>query len=150
MSRTLLWLSRKSAGYILALAWAIVLIGYGLSAVDSSWPVLALGGAFSGTALFGYPLIVIFGFPARYSSNLTRLVSLLASLSLVALCIASALVAHRNLDPSVPWFLKPLGGVVGLLCFSPRLLILGPASIQDANEPIELLRGCTRLQHQIA
>jgi hypothetical protein len=130
MPRVLLWLSRKSSGSIFAMVWVIFLIGTVLNINRLPWPARAVGAVLGIAIIFGYPFLIIFGFPAPYSSKTSRRVSILSGLVLIAACVASVIDRHAMPDASATWLRTLLGVPLGVLVFSPFFVathVLGEA-----------------------
>jgi hypothetical protein len=130
MSRVLIWLSRKTATSIFAVTLAALVLGTVLGLDPFPWPLRAAGVALSTTTIFGYPFVIVFGFPAPYSSVTSRRVSILAVVAAVTACIAS--VIDIRLAPEVvdTWPGRVFGFLFGVLIFSPFFVathVLGQA-----------------------
>ena len=122
MTRILLWLSRKPSLLIFVMVWACLLVGAILSNDRQPWIARAIGATAIAAVTFGYPFLIVFGFPARYSGKASRLVSLLALIVIGAAYIASAngpTIAHEGLPA---WLLMFLGGTFAGLIFSPFIV----------------------------
>ena len=130
MSRVLLWLCRKSSGYVFALTWLVFLAG---ATLTTSWlpvPIRAFGALMGTIVLFGYPFVLIFGFPAPYSTDISRRVSNLAVLVIIAACIAAAIDPHSHYEIPMSWPGALLGVPLAVLLFSPFFVathVLGEA-----------------------
>jgi hypothetical protein len=130
MPRILLWLSRKPSLLIFVMAWTCLLVGAILSNDRQPWLARMIGTVAIAAVTFGYPFLIIFGFPAFYSGKASRLASLLALLVIAGAYIASAngpTIAH---DTSPAWLLTLLGGALAGLIFSPFIVathVLGKA-----------------------
>jgi len=129
MSRVLTWLSRKSSVYIFALMWAALLAGVTLSELNLPSPLRAAGAATVITILYGYPFAIIFGFPSPYSTAVSRRVSGLAALVLLAACSVAAIAPTAHYETSGVLG-NLLGLLLGALVFSPFFIathVLGEA-----------------------
>jgi hypothetical protein len=130
MPRILLWLSRKPSLAIFVTAWACFLVGAVLSNDRQPWLARMIGAVAIAAVTFGYPFLIIFGFPAFYSARTSRLLSLLALLVIAAAYIASANGPTITNDTSPTWLLTLLGGALAGLIFSPFIVathVLGKA-----------------------
>jgi hypothetical protein len=130
MSRTLIRLCRESSLSIFAVMWVLILAGAALDAHGLPSAVRALGAAMGTVVIFGYAFLIIFGFPAPYSSDTSRRVSLLAVAVLAALCIASSIDFGQRRSTAMPWLLQLLAAPLVILVFSPLFIathVLGEA-----------------------
>jgi hypothetical protein len=130
MTDLLLWVSRKSSLFVLAMVWALALAGALFVNVQFPWPVRLVGTVLGIFVLFGYPLLIIFGFPARYSTVISRGVSIAAVLTVVAAYIASIAGSPTSQPESVSGIQYVLGFLFGLFIFSPFVIathVLGEA-----------------------
>jgi len=130
MSRVLIWLSRKSAASIFAVTLAALFLGTVLGLYRFPWPVRAAGAVLSTTIIFGYPFVLVFGFPAPYSSVTSRRVSILAILAVVIACIASVIDIQSAPQAVDTWLGRVFGLLFGVLIFSPFFVathVLGQA-----------------------
>jgi|ERR1700733_2399559 len=119
MSRVLIWLSRKSAASIFAVTLAALVLGTVLGLDRFPWPLRAAGAVLSTTVIFGYPFVLVFGFPAPYSSVTSRRISILAILAVVTACIASVTDIHSAPQAVDTWPGRLCGLLFGALIFSP-------------------------------
>jgi hypothetical protein len=132
MSSALLWFSRKSPSAVFAMIWAMILLGWILDSAGPSPIFRSVGAVISTTIFFGYPFLLIFGFPAQYSSRAARRLSIL-SLSVLGLIYIASLMY----DPSAPenqitgsWIKFIIGVPIDVLVFAPFFVpshILGQA-----------------------
>ena len=130
MPRVLLWLSRKSPVSIFAVTWAVFLFGVVLNGNQLPWPVRAIGAVLSTTIIFGYPFVIIFGFPPPYSNVTSRRISILSVLAVVTVCVASVINWHTTPEAIDTWLGRLLGLIFALLLFSPFFVathVLGEA-----------------------
>jgi hypothetical protein len=95
---------------------------YALTAALPPWISLPLATAVAFVALFGYPLLVVFGLPTEYTTPLARRLSLAAFAVMMATCVLS--IADPSRFPSVAQHpaLRILGGALTLLLFLPFYL----------------------------
>jgi hypothetical protein len=121
MSSALLWFSRKSPSAVFAMIWAVILLGWILDSVGPSPIFRSVGAVISTMRLFGYPFLLIFGFPAQYSSKAARRLSILSLSVLGLICIASLIY-----NPSAPenqitgsWIKFVIGIPIDVLVFAP-------------------------------
>jgi hypothetical protein len=119
MPRVLIWLSRKSAASIFGVTSAALFVGILLNVERSLWLTHAVGAALSTIAIFGYPFVIIFGFPAPYSSVTSRRVSILAVLAALTACIASVIDIHATANAVDSWPARLFGLLFATLIFSP-------------------------------
>src|SRR5260370_33639163 len=103
MPRVLLWLSRRSPGSIFAVTCIVLLIGTVVDIDRSPSLVRAAGAVLSETIIFGYPFVIVFGFPSTYSSVTSRRIMALSALVLLILCIGSAIDPHSTQAAVVTW-----------------------------------------------
>jgi hypothetical protein len=68
----LLWVSRKSSLFVLAIVWAAALAGALLVNLQFPWPLRLVGTVLGIFVLFGYPLIIIFGCEPACNSDQVR------------------------------------------------------------------------------
>ena len=130
MSRVLIWLSRRSPASIFAVTLAALVLGTVLGLDRFPWPLRTAGAALSTTIIFGYPFVIVFGFPAPYSSVISRRVSILAILVVVTACIASVIDIHSAPKAVDTWPGRLFGLLFGVLIFSPFFVaihVLGQA-----------------------
>jgi hypothetical protein len=130
MPRVLLWLSRRSPVSIFAMTWTVFLLGVYLNGNQLPWPARAVGAVLSTTIIFGYPFVIIFGFPAPYSSVASRRASILSVLAVVTVCVASVVHWHTAPEAVDTWLGRLLGLIFALLLFSPFFVathVLGEA-----------------------
>jgi hypothetical protein len=130
MSRVLIWLSRKSAASIFAVTLAVLVLGTLLGLDRFPLPLRATGAVLSETVIFGYPFVLVFGFPAPYSSVTSRRVSILAILAVVTACVASVADIHSAHQAVDTWPGRLFGLLFGVLIFSPFFVathVLGQA-----------------------
>jgi hypothetical protein len=130
MPRVLLWLSRKSPISIFAMTWIVFLLGVGLNSNQLPWPARVVGAVLSTTIIFGYPFVIIFGFPAPYSSVASKRTSILSVLAVVTACVASVANWHTAPEAVDTWLGKLFGLIFALLLFSPFFVathVLGEA-----------------------
>ena len=112
--------------------WAMILLGWILDSAGPSPIFRSVGAVISTTILFGYPFLLIFGFPAQYSSNAARRLSILSLSVLGLICITSLIY-----DPSEPenqitgsWIKFIIGVPIDVFVFAPFFVathILGQA-----------------------
>lgn len=132
MDKILLWFSRKSSSAVFAMIWAMILLGWILDHVGLPVPLRAVGAAITTMVLFGYPFLLIFGFPAPYSSKTTRRFSIL-SLSISGLiCIASSIdsLSMNGTSIATGWIKIIVGVPIDVLVFAPFFVathVLGQA-----------------------
>ena len=121
MANILLWFSRRSSGAVFAMIWAVILLGWILDRAGLPVPLRAVGAGISTMILFGYPFLLIFGFPAPYSSKTTRRFSILSLSILGLICIASSTDSlSMNENPITTWWIKIIIGVpINVLVFAP-------------------------------
>jgi hypothetical protein len=132
VSSALLWFSRKSPSAVFAMIWAVILLGWILDSIGLSPIIRSVGAAISTMILFGYPFLLIFGLPAKYSTKAERRLSILSVCVLGLICIASLI-----LNPSAPenqitdsWIKLVIGIPIDVLVFAPFFVathILGQA-----------------------
>jgi hypothetical protein len=97
MSSALLWFSRKSPSAVFAMIWAVILLGRILDSVGPSPIFRSVGAVISTMILFGYPFLLIFGFPAQYSSKAARRRGGEAALDPIVICFGPDLYCFANL-----------------------------------------------------
>jgi hypothetical protein len=119
MPRVLIWLSRKSAASIFAVTLAALVLGTFLNLDRFPWPVRTIGAVLSTAIIFGYPFVIVFGFPAPYSSVTSRRVSILAVIAVVTACVASVIDIHAAPEAVDTWSGRLVGLLFGVLIFSP-------------------------------
>ena len=121
MSSTLLWFSRRSSSAVFAMIWAMILLGWMLERAGSPVPLRALGATISAMIVFGYPFLLIFGFPAPYSSKITRRFSIVSLAVLSLICIASSIESPwMDEDPiTTSWVKITIAVPVQVIVFAP-------------------------------
>src|ERR1700730_2332470 len=119
MPRVLLWLSRKSPGSIFAVTLTVVLLGTVISIYRLAWPVRAVGAVMSTRIIFGDPFVIIFGFPAPYSSVTSRRISILSVLAAIIVCVASVIDLRTAPEALDTWPGRLFGLFFAVLIFSP-------------------------------
>ena len=119
MSHILLWLSRRSSLSVLALTWAVYVVGSFLTFVQLPWPLRGLGAAIASTFIFGYPFLIIFGFPSPHSSARSRRISAVALMVLVVGCVVSPIAFPAKPLAQASWPQAVLGVPLVALIFSP-------------------------------
>jgi hypothetical protein len=119
MRSLLLRLSRQSSRQLLLALWVALLCSYALTAVLPPWISQPLATAVPLVALFGYPLLVVFGLPIEYTTPLARRISLAALAVMVLTCALSADDPSRFPSAAQHPTLRLLGGALALLLFSP-------------------------------
>jgi hypothetical protein len=143
MPRVLLWLSRKPPGSIFAVTLTVVLLRTVFSIYRLPWPVRAVGAVLSTIIIFGYPFVIIFGFPAPYSSVMSRRISILSVLAAITVCVASVIDLHTAPDALNTWPGRLFGLFFGVLIFSPFFVathVLGEARrALGAYKPLDSL-----------
>jgi hypothetical protein len=119
MPTILLWLSRKSSRYVFGLAWAVILIDLLFNLVPHLRLTRFAAALFGLAVMFGYPFIIVFGFPRPYSSQKSRVTSVLALLVLIGVCVAS-MVDPTAIPPAPTSWIGTLVGIPLIaLIFSP-------------------------------
>ena len=110
MTSLLSWLAAQRPWHIFA---AVLLSSFIVAAFHAStnYPILmALGSLLGVILLFGYPLLIIFGFPEPYSTMVRRRTALAGVVLLLVALFAISFGAPQN-QPEMPdW----LGAVLGL------------------------------------
>jgi hypothetical protein len=119
MSSVLLWLSHKSSRYVFALAWVAIIVDLLFSLVSHLWPMRFASALLGVAVMFGYPFIIIVGFPAPYSSQASRVTSILALLVLFGACVASAVEPSATPILPEPWIGTVISIPLVALLFSP-------------------------------
>jgi hypothetical protein len=130
MSDLLLWFSRKSPLFVFATTWVLILAGFVLSSLPLAWPVRLVGSVLGVTIIFGYPFLLIFGFPAPYSTVISRGLSVTALFVLIAASVALVVGSPPTQGEPVSWIATLLGFLFGILIFSPFFVathVLGEA-----------------------
>jgi hypothetical protein len=119
MRSILLWLSRKSSSYVFALAWAVILVDSLFSLVPQL-RLMRFAATLLGLAvMFGYPFIIVFGFPRPYSGQKSRVTSFLALLVLIGACVTSVVDPSAISPAPVSWMGALAGIPLVALIFSP-------------------------------
>lgn len=141
MPSVLLWFSRRSSGSIFAVTCVALLIGTVLDIDRLPWPARAAGAVLSTTIFFGYPFVIVFGFPATYSSVTSRRILALSALVLVILCVGSVIDPHSTHEAVVTWPGRLLGLLFGVLAISPFFIathVLGEVRrVQGVYKPLD-------------
>jgi hypothetical protein len=119
MPRVLLWLSRRSSGLVFAVTCVVFLIGTVLDIDGLPWPVRAVGAVLATTIFFGYPFVIVFGFPATYSSVTSRRIMVLSALVLVIVCVGSVIDPHSTHEAAATWSGRLFGLLFAVLVISP-------------------------------
>jgi hypothetical protein len=119
MPRVLIWLSRKSAASIFAVTLAALLLGSVLNIDRFPLPVRAVGAVLSATIIFGYPFVIVFGFPAPYSSIISRRISIVAVIAVVIACVALVIDVKAAPGAVETWPRRLLGLLFAFFLFSP-------------------------------
>jgi hypothetical protein len=130
MSHALLWLSRRSSLSVLALTWAVYLVGSLLTFVQLPWPLRGLGAAIASMLIFGYPFLIIFGFPPPHSSARSRRISAVSLMVLVVGCVVSPIAFPATPGAQASWPQALLAVPLVALIFSPFFIathVLGEA-----------------------
>jgi hypothetical protein len=122
MLRILLWLSRKPSLATFVMTWTCFLVGAILSNGAQPWPVRMIGAVAIAAITFGYPFLIVFGFPALYSGKTSRLVTFLSFLVIAAAYLSSASSATMALDASPTLLRTLLGAAFAGLIFSPFIV----------------------------
>jgi hypothetical protein len=151
MSNTLLWFSRRSSSAVFAMIWVMIVLGWILDRAGLPVPVRAVGTAISTMILFGYPFLLILGFPAPYSSKTTRRFSILSLSVLGLICIASSIDSlSMNENPiTTPWIKFIIGVPIEVLVFAPFFVathVLGEARRSlGTYKPFDSIGACVSL-----
>jgi hypothetical protein len=112
------------------MAWTAFLLGAVLNGNQLPWPVRAIGAVLSTTIIFGYPFVIIFGFPAPYSSVTSRRTTILSVLAVVTACVASVINWHTAPEAVDTWLGRLFGLIFTVFLFSPFVVathVLGEA-----------------------
>jgi hypothetical protein len=108
----------------------VFLLGVVLNASQLPWPARAVGAVLSAAIIFGYPFVIIFGFPAPYSSVVSRRTSIVSVLAVVTVCVASVVNWHTAPEAVDTWLGRLFGLIFALLLFAPFFVathVLGEA-----------------------
>jgi hypothetical protein len=92
-----------------------------ISCASSSSRRYHLGATISAMIVFGYPFLLIFGFPAPYSSKITRRFSIVSLAVLSLICIASSIESPwMDEDPiTTSWVKITIAVPVQVIVFAP-------------------------------
>jgi hypothetical protein len=127
------WLSRQRPWKVFATVLMISLITSPLCASAAHPVLLTMSAVFGATVRFGYPILVIFGFPARYSTPLRRRIALCSGMLLCVLASAAALAPSPH--PQMPdWLRVTFGLPLTALLFAPFFIATGV--IGDARRAV--------------
>jgi hypothetical protein len=118
LTPVLIWLSSKSPRFIFALAWTAILID-GVFALSPFWPLRLIGSAIGIAIVFGYPFLIVFGFPPPYSNKTSKRISALSLAVLAGICITSEIDPKLLPTISPPWARTLVGIPLICLVFSP-------------------------------
>ncbi len=133
MDALLRWLSRQRPWQVLAVVLAISLVATPLGA-SATHPLLLLFSAVLGaTIMFGYPLLVIFGFPAPYTTRLRSRIAL-GSCALLCIVVLATALAPANYFSLPDWLRVALGLPLTALLFAP--FFIATSVVDDARRAL--------------
>ena len=130
MSGLLLWFSRKSPLFVFATTWVLILAGCVLNSLPLAWPVRLFGSVLGMTTIFGYPFLIIFGFPAPYSTVISRGLSVTGLFVLIAAYVALVVGSPATQRVPMSWIATFFGFPLAIFIFSPFFVathVLGEA-----------------------
>jgi hypothetical protein len=136
MGALLRWVSRRRPWRVAASFLAISLVTAPLDASLSHPALLVVGAALGMVLTFGYPFLIIFGFPKPYATPSRRRIAL-ASCALLLLAVVTA--AQPGLEFQMPeWLRFALGLLLGLMLFAP--FFIATSVIGDARRTFGLYK----------
>lgn len=113
MPDVLIFVSRQSSRRLFALIWAILLVGAVCSARGAPPFIRGLAALIGVLVLYGYPFLIILGFPEPYSTPISRGVATLVAVLLVFACVVSAIpVDRRHEITGLPGILELMSNLV--------------------------------------
>jgi hypothetical protein len=133
------------------MTWVMILLGWILDLAGLSVPFRGVGAAISTSIPFGYSFLLIFGFPAPYSSRTTRRFSILSLSILGLICIASSIDSlSMNENPITTQWIKVIIGVpIEVIVFAPFFVathVLGEARRSlGTYKPLDSIGACLSL-----
>ena len=133
MGALLRWLSRQRSWQVFAAVVAIVCVTAPLGAPSTPPLLRVLSAGIGAVVMLGYPLLVIFGFPAPYSTPLRRQIALGSGALLCVVVLTMALAPATSLT-APEWWQAALGLPLVSLLYAP--FFLATSVVGDARRAL--------------
>lgn len=134
MPSLLSWLAAQRPWHIFSAALLTSFVGAAFNA-STNHPVLtALGSLLGVLLLFGYPLLIIFGFPEPYSTLVRRRIALAGAVLLLVALLAVSLGAPQSRPEMPDWLGAVLGFPFVILLYAP--FFIATSVIDDARRAL--------------